>query len=51
MARKPGSVRLDGKALDESNDINHPGYQWLPLNQGGLLRVHRMQGVAVTVLN
>jgi hypothetical protein len=50
MSRKPGAVMLEDKILPESSGENANGYQWVPLNNGGVLYVHRKAGYNVTIL-
>ena len=47
MTTKPGSVQLDGKALNET-DIGE-GFTWKTLKDGGVLRINRLNGRQVIV--
>jgi hypothetical protein len=50
MGQKPGSVLLNGKAINEVSNNKEEGYQWMPLVTGGYLVVHRIKGTEVTIL-
>jgi len=50
MQVSPAKVLLNGKPLMEVSDERQEGYQWIPFGKGGVLRIHRLQGIEVTVL-
>jgi hypothetical protein len=50
MQVRPSRVLLNGTPLKEVSDKGSEGYQWAPLAKGGVLRIHRLGGIEVTVL-
>jgi hypothetical protein len=50
MMRKPSSVLLDGKPLSNSNQDKQQGYQWTPMDKGGVLMIYRLDGTDITIM-
>jgi len=50
MKVRPARVLLTSKPLKEVSDEKQEGYRWIPLAKGGVLRIHRLRGIEVAVL-
>ncbi|MFI5152435.1 MAG: hypothetical protein ACHQET_03830 [Chitinophagales bacterium] len=50
MMQKPSSVLLDGKPLSNSNQDKQQGYQWTPIDKGGVLMIYRLDGTDITIM-
>ena len=48
LTHKPGGVLLEGKALAENK--TGEGFEWIPMNNGGLLIVRRAHGRKIIIL-
>jgi hypothetical protein len=49
LSAKPVSVLIGGKALKETKNKAVEGWVWEPLATGGVLRIHRKNGAAVSI--
>jgi hypothetical protein len=49
MNKKSSGVLLDEKPMAEKN--NGEGYTWQPLGIGGILKINRLNGQNVNILN
>jgi hypothetical protein len=50
MVQKPSAVFLDGKPLSNSTQDIQQGYQWIPMDKGGVLMIYRLDGTDITIL-
>ncbi len=51
MTRKPSTILLLDRPMVESADRAAEGFTWTTLSRGGCLRIHRLHGTSVTVLD
>ncbi len=50
VARKPSRILLDGQPMKEMDKGDQPGYQWMPMAEGGVLFIRRVRGCEVAML-
>jgi hypothetical protein len=51
LVRKPATVLLGDKSMLAAGDEEAEGFTWTPLARGGVLRIHRLQGTEVAILD
>jgi hypothetical protein len=49
LAAKPVAVLIDGTPMKETKSTAAEGWVWEPLSTGGVLRIHRTKGAAVSI--
>jgi hypothetical protein len=51
LLSKPSQVQLNGVIISASDNLLIDSYSWQPLKKGGLLRINRINGNEITVLD
>jgi hypothetical protein len=49
LAAKPVAILVNGKAIKETKDTTAEGWVWEPLSTGGVLKINRKKGAAVSI--
>ena len=49
LTAKPKTIKVNGKTLKESSDINSEGWTWQSLDKGGILQINHFKGNQIEI--